>query len=191
MAEDNRPSWDEYFMKMANDVATRTTCLRRGVGAVIVKDRRILATGYNGVQDAGEVGLANQTIYLTQWFWVSAGAWVEFAKTYPAMAATVDENVKKVETEIDGVVSEVWSTDEVVAPAEGYWVRNTAFGADTYTSNKYSRAADEAIAPIIYDGNAAAATPLEAVDGVDEWYQKELEGQGYDDAKELIETFTK
>lgn len=36
-------------MKMANDVATRTTCLRRGVGAVIVKDRRILATGYNGV----------------------------------------------------------------------------------------------------------------------------------------------
>lgn len=46
---DNRPSWDEYFMKMANDVATRTTCLRRGVGAVIVKDRRILATGYNGV----------------------------------------------------------------------------------------------------------------------------------------------
>ena len=54
MAEDNRPSWDEYFMKMANDVATRTTCLRRGVGAVIVKDRRILATGYNGVPtDAG------------------------------------------------------------------------------------------------------------------------------------------
>ena len=41
MAADNRPSWDEYFMKMANDVATRTTCLRRGVGAVIVKDRRI------------------------------------------------------------------------------------------------------------------------------------------------------
>ena len=30
-----------------------------------------------------------------------------------------------------------------------------------------------------------------AVDGIDEWYQKELEGQGYDDAKELIETFTK
>lgn len=49
MAADNRPSWDEYFMKMANDVATRTTCLRRGVGAVIVNDRRILATGYNGV----------------------------------------------------------------------------------------------------------------------------------------------
>ena len=46
---DERPSWDEYFMTLANQVATRTTCLRRGVGAVIVKDRRILATGYNGV----------------------------------------------------------------------------------------------------------------------------------------------
>ncbi len=46
---DNRPGWDEYFMTLAHEVATRTTCLRRGVGAVIVKDLRILATGYNGV----------------------------------------------------------------------------------------------------------------------------------------------
>lgn len=45
----DRPDWDEYFMKLACEVATRTTCLRRAVGAVIVKDRRILATGYNGV----------------------------------------------------------------------------------------------------------------------------------------------
>lgn len=44
-----RPGWDEYFMTLAEQVATRATCLRRGVGAVIVKDRRILATGYNGV----------------------------------------------------------------------------------------------------------------------------------------------
>jgi dCMP deaminase len=44
----DRPSWDEYFMKIAEDVATRATCIRRKVGAVIVKDRRILTTGYNG-----------------------------------------------------------------------------------------------------------------------------------------------
>jgi dCMP deaminase len=43
-----RPSWDEYFMKIAEDVATRSTCIRRQVGAVIVKDKRILSTGYNG-----------------------------------------------------------------------------------------------------------------------------------------------
>ena len=43
-----RPSWDEYFLEIANLVSKRSTCLRRQVGAVIVKDKRILATGYNG-----------------------------------------------------------------------------------------------------------------------------------------------
>lgn len=45
---DNRPSWDEYFMQIARDVSTRATCLRRHVGTVIVRDKRILSTGYNG-----------------------------------------------------------------------------------------------------------------------------------------------
>jgi len=44
----SRPSWDEYFMSIARLVAQRSTCLRRKVGAVLVKDKRILATGYNG-----------------------------------------------------------------------------------------------------------------------------------------------
>ncbi len=43
-----RPSWDNYFMKIALDVATRSTCIRRHVGAVIVREKRILTTGYNG-----------------------------------------------------------------------------------------------------------------------------------------------
>jgi dCMP deaminase len=43
-----RPSYDEYFMQMAEVVATRSTCLRRKVGALIVKDKHILSTGYNG-----------------------------------------------------------------------------------------------------------------------------------------------
>jgi len=43
-----RPSWDEYFMSIAEQVAGRSTCLRRHTGAILVKDRRILATGYNG-----------------------------------------------------------------------------------------------------------------------------------------------
>jgi len=56
----SRPSWDKYFMEIARLVASRSTCLRRQVGAVIVKDRRILTTGYNGapknLAHCGEVG---------------------------------------------------------------------------------------------------------------------------------------
>jgi dCMP deaminase len=43
-----RPSWDEYFMEITRLVVSRSTCVRRQVGAVIVKDKKILATGYNG-----------------------------------------------------------------------------------------------------------------------------------------------
>jgi dCMP deaminase len=43
-----RSSWDDYFMNIARTVATRSTCDRKFVGAVIVRDRMILATGYNG-----------------------------------------------------------------------------------------------------------------------------------------------
>ncbi|MBN2382176.1 dCMP deaminase family protein [bacterium] len=44
----NRVSWERYFMNIALQVATRSTCDRKHVGAVIVKDRMILSTGYNG-----------------------------------------------------------------------------------------------------------------------------------------------
>ena len=43
-----RPTWDEYFLQLARQAATRSTCLRRQVGALLVRDRRVLATGYNG-----------------------------------------------------------------------------------------------------------------------------------------------
>ncbi len=50
IAESNpRPSWDSYFMEITKLVAKRSTCLRRAVGAILVKDKRIMATGYNGV----------------------------------------------------------------------------------------------------------------------------------------------
>ena len=45
---DKRPTVDEYFMEIAEVVAKRSTCLRNHVGAVIVRDKRILSTGYNG-----------------------------------------------------------------------------------------------------------------------------------------------
>ncbi|MEN6317299.1 MAG: cytidine/deoxycytidylate deaminase family protein [Syntrophaceae bacterium] len=46
--KNQRPTWDVYFMDIADLVSRRSTCLRRSVGAVLVRDRRVLATGYNG-----------------------------------------------------------------------------------------------------------------------------------------------
>jgi dCMP deaminase len=61
-----RPSWDEYFMEITRLVASRSTCLRRRVGAVIVKDKNILATGYNGaptgVAHCLDVGCLRETL---------------------------------------------------------------------------------------------------------------------------------
>lgn len=49
MNKPERPPWDQYFMSIAELVAQRATCLRRQVGAVLVRDKRIITTGYNGV----------------------------------------------------------------------------------------------------------------------------------------------
>ncbi|MGB4311869.1 MAG: dCMP deaminase family protein [Natronincolaceae bacterium] len=61
-----RPSWDEYFMQIAEVVKTRSTCIRRQVGAVIVKDKQILSTGYNGaptgLKHCEEVGCLRQQL---------------------------------------------------------------------------------------------------------------------------------
>jgi dCMP deaminase len=62
----DRPSWDEYFMDITRLVAKRATCLRRAVGAVVIKDRRMLSTGYNGapsnVRHCAETGCLRQQL---------------------------------------------------------------------------------------------------------------------------------
>ena len=59
-----RPGWNEYFMQISQMVASRSTCLRRKVGAVLVLENRILATGYNGsptgLRHCDEVGCLRQ-----------------------------------------------------------------------------------------------------------------------------------
>ena len=61
-----RPGWDSYFMMIAGVAASRSTCLRRRVGAVIVRDNHIISTGYNGapkgLPHCGEVGCLRQQL---------------------------------------------------------------------------------------------------------------------------------
>ena len=63
-----RLPWDEYFMQIARLMAERSTCLRRQVGAVIVRDKRILATGYNGaptgMRHCEEVGCLREKLHV-------------------------------------------------------------------------------------------------------------------------------
>ena len=65
---EKRPEWDEYFMNLLDVIKTRSTCLRRHVAAVIVKDRQILATGYNGspkgVAHCEEVGCLREKLHI-------------------------------------------------------------------------------------------------------------------------------
>ena len=64
--DNERPSWDSYFMDIAALVAKRSTCIRRSVGAVIVKDKLILSTGYNGapagISHCAETGCLRATL---------------------------------------------------------------------------------------------------------------------------------
>lgn len=64
--EQSRPSWDAYFMGIAALVASRSTCIRRKVGAIFVKDRRILCSGYNGapsgIEHCGSTGCLREKL---------------------------------------------------------------------------------------------------------------------------------
>ncbi|MFH7319245.1 deoxycytidylate deaminase [Desulfurivibrio sp. D14AmB] len=66
LARESRPSWDEYFMAITELVAQRATCMRRKVGAVLVLERRVVATGYNGapsrVRHCLEVGCLREQL---------------------------------------------------------------------------------------------------------------------------------
>jgi len=66
MTAAHRPTWDAYFMDIAVLVAKRSTCLRRSVGALIVKDKRILTTGYNGapsgIRHCTEIGCLRESM---------------------------------------------------------------------------------------------------------------------------------
>ncbi len=81
---DKRPSWDQYFGQLAKQVATRSTCPRKQVGAVIIKDKNILSTGYNGsirgLPHCTEVGCLIENGHCIRTVHAEANAIVQAAK---------------------------------------------------------------------------------------------------------------
>ena len=79
-----RTSWDKYFMQIARDVSTRSTCDRKFVGAVIVRDKKILSTGYNGsnrgLPHCDEVGHEMENGHCVRTVHAEANAIVQAAK---------------------------------------------------------------------------------------------------------------
>ncbi|HTP50694.1 MAG TPA: cytidine/deoxycytidylate deaminase family protein [Anaeromyxobacteraceae bacterium] len=81
---DRRASWDEYFMNIARMVATRATCDRKHVGAVLVRDRTLLSTGYNGsirgLAHCNEVGHMMEDNHCVRTVHAEANAIIQAAK---------------------------------------------------------------------------------------------------------------
>ncbi len=87
---DSRASWDEYFMNIARVVATRATCDRKHVGAVLVRDKTILSTGYNGsirgLPHCSEVGHMMEDGHCVATVHAEANAIIQAAKNGVAIA---------------------------------------------------------------------------------------------------------
>ncbi|RDV40004.1 deaminase [Bradymonadaceae bacterium TMQ3] len=81
---DDRASWDDYFMAIARQVATRATCDRKHVGAVIVRERTILSTGYNGsvrgLEHCDEVGHMMEAGHCVRTIHAEANAIIQAAR---------------------------------------------------------------------------------------------------------------
>ena len=84
MPERRRVDWDEYFMSIAAQVATRSTCDRKHVGAVVVRDKMLLATGYNGsmrgIEHCDDVGHLMQDGHCVRTVHAEANAIVQAAR---------------------------------------------------------------------------------------------------------------
>jgi dCMP deaminase len=114
-----RDSWDVYFMKIAHQVATRGTCSRKHVGSVIVKDRTILATGYNGsirgMPHCDEVGHMMENGHCTR----TAHA------EQNAIAQAARNGVSVIDSDLYVTASPCWNCFKIIANAG---IRRIVFG---------------------------------------------------------------
>lgn len=84
-----RISWDAYFMKVANLVSERSTCLRRKVGAVIVRGKRVIATGYNGNCIPGDIHCIDEGVCQRDLAGVESGTRYEVGNCTHAEASAI------------------------------------------------------------------------------------------------------
>ena len=114
-----RASWDEYFMKVAEVVASRSTCDRKHVGAVVVRDKIILSTGYNGslrgLPHCSEVGHMMESDHCVATIHAEQNAIIQAART----GVTIDEGTIYV------TASPCWSCFKCIANAG---LRRIVFG---------------------------------------------------------------
>ena len=79
----DRPDWNQYYMDIAHSVAKRSTCLRRSYGAIIVKNHRIISTGYNGAM-RGESNCNDEGVCYRQKLGIKPGERYELCKAVHA-----------------------------------------------------------------------------------------------------------
>ena len=102
---DRRASWDQYFMNIARVVATRATCDRKHVGAVLVRDRTILSTGYNGsirgLPHCSEVGHMMEDGHCVATVHAEANAIIQAAKNGVAIDGATLKRLRIGELEVE------------------------------------------------------------------------------------------
>ena len=85
----SRVSWDRYFMNLAREAATRSTCPRKSVGAIVVRDKAILATGYNGsirgLEHCTEIGCLMDNGHCVRTVHAEANAILQAARHGPSV----------------------------------------------------------------------------------------------------------
>lgn len=90
----SRPCWDDYFMEMADLVSRRSTCLRKQVGAVIVRGKRVIATGYNGICIPGATHCVDTGICERDQLGVQSGTMYEVGRCTHGEASAIFQCAK-------------------------------------------------------------------------------------------------
>jgi dCMP deaminase len=148
---DTRVSWHEYFMKIAEQVATRSTCDRKHIGAVIVRDKTILSTGYNGslrgAPHCSEIGHDMENGHCVRTVHAEANAVAQAAKN----------GVRIDEAEIYVTASACLTCFKLVANSG----IKTMYYKEFYRDERIKEYAKQAGVKLVYMGDETEATQVE------------------------------